>query len=114
MEAGEVGCGWIAMDGEETVGLIGVRDFGDPGQVLVVSMWVAPEARRRGVATLLLDRAVSWARSRPQTNCVALEVGDGNLAAIVAYEAYGFVDTGQRLPMPERPGAIERLYHLPL
>ena len=85
MEAGLKGCGWIAFLNKSPVGLIGIFDFGEPGEVgdevMIVSMWVAPEARRRGVASELIGRALAWARTRPETTRVTLEVMETNLPA---------------------------------
>jgi ribosomal protein S18 acetylase RimI-like enzyme len=53
----------------------------------LTSMWVAPEARRRGVGRDLIARVVEWAAGRP----LSLRVMDGNQAAITAYERQGFV-----------------------
>src|SRR5690606_17157244 len=109
MEAGVAGCGWIAFLNESPVGLIGIFDFGEPGEVMIVSMWVAPEARRQGVASALVDRALAWARARPATTRVTLEVMDDNHPARRLYERHGFVDTGTRRPHPNQPGHEECL-----
>ncbi len=50
-------------------------------------MWVAPEARRRGIGQALIERIVEWSAGRP----LSLRVMDGNQAAITAYERHGFV-----------------------
>lgn len=65
----------------------------DDGEVELISMWVAPEARRSGVATALIDAIVAWALSKGAT-LVALDVREDNIGAIDLYRACGFVDVG--------------------
>ena len=113
-ERGEDGIGFIAWQQDQPIGLIGCFDFGTPGEVLIVSMWIAPEARRQGVASRLIHHAIDWARSRTQTTRVTLEVGDANASAIAFYERLGFVDTGRRQPMPGENGILERVYEYPI
>jgi ribosomal protein S18 acetylase RimI-like enzyme len=57
------------------------------GAAQLTSMWVAPEARRRGIGRALIERVVEWSADRP----LSLRVIDGNQAAIRAYEQQGFV-----------------------
>lgn len=68
---------------------------------MVWGMWVAPEARGRGVADAIVRRLVveSERYGRP----VELHVTDGNDGARRLYERHGFVDTGEREPV--RPGS---------
>ena len=47
---------WIATDGEAVVGMFGLERAGSDAAELR-RMYVAPEARRRGIARALLDRA---------------------------------------------------------
>jgi ribosomal protein S18 acetylase RimI-like enzyme len=76
-------------------------------------MWVAPEARGRGVAVALLDASIAWARSIG-AQCVRLGVVSGNDAATRLYRRAGFRDVGA--PEPLRPGsaAFEQAMQLDL
>ena len=67
----------------------------------LVSMWVAPHARRAGVGAALVERVVRHARD---LRCieVRLWVSAGNLAAERLYTRCGFERTG--LVQPVRPG----------
>jgi predicted GNAT family acetyltransferase len=65
----------------------------------IVAMWTAPEFRRRGLATLVLDELVRRAKARGHR--VVLDVAQGNSAARTAYERYGFVATGNAEPLRE-------------
>jgi ribosomal protein S18 acetylase RimI-like enzyme len=102
--------------GEESVVLIAVdADTGlwlgvtgsfieddQPGIAHVVSVWVAPEARRRGVARALQDTARDWARSRGCRE-QRLWVTHTNVAARTLYQAAGFTPTGRTELHPGYP-----------
>lgn len=63
------------------------------GTVEVISMWVAPAARGRGVGDALMETALSWARQRGAIR-VALDVRQANAAAIALYRRHGFRHAG--------------------
>jgi ribosomal protein S18 acetylase RimI-like enzyme len=93
--------------GHEWVGLIGTfRAPERPEIVELVSMWVAPGSRRRGVGQSLIDEVVGWALATA-ADALALGVADGNDAAIAAYERAGFVLTGEHHPLPSDPSREE-------
>lgn len=78
--------------------------FGRPhhdlaGEAGLYGMWVAPEARGRGVGGRLIREVVAWARGAGHPRLL-LEVGDANAPAIAAYRALGFVPTGREGTMP--------------
>jgi len=76
---------FIAYDGDRPVGMVAGRVVDDHAEL--ISMWVAPEARRRSVGRQLIQTVISWADGRP----LRLRVMDGNAAATEAYEQQGFV-----------------------
>lgn len=63
------------------------------GSVELISMWVAPFARGRGVGDFLVHAVIEWAREQ-QACCVALAVYESNERALRLYRRHGFVDTG--------------------
>lgn len=56
----------------------------------LISMWVAPTARRHGMAVQLIESVAGWA-TEVGARVLALDVRDGNLAAIALYERAGFL-----------------------
>jgi len=74
-------------------GLILARVAADEAEVLTLA--VAPEARRQGIGTRLLDAALSLAASRG-AHTAYLEVSDANGAARALYRRAGFTPTGRR------------------
>ncbi len=76
---------FMAYDAGRPVGMVAGRLVDEAAEL--ISMWVAPEARRQGTGQALIERVVAWANGRP----LSLRVMDGNEAAITAYEQQGFV-----------------------
>ncbi|MGC9154421.1 MAG: GNAT family N-acetyltransferase [Ferrimicrobium sp.] len=65
------------------------------GETELVSLWVSPEFRGRGVGDRLIGEVLRWASERDLAQ-VRLYVREMNRAAIALYERHGFVDTGER------------------
>jgi len=67
----------------------------------LVSMWVAPNARRRNVASKLIDAVSGWATAMKFSRLL-LDVADINVAAMGLYKKKGFMATGETgtLPVP--------------
>jgi len=78
----------IAFDGDTAVGMANLKVDGDHAQLF--GMWVAPEARGRGVGELLVDALIARSGDRPITLCVA----ETAPAARRLYERLGFRPTG--------------------
>lgn len=72
---------------------------GDAGYL--ISMWVAPEARRQGVGSALIDVLVDWAKSQGWDRLL-VDVGERNMPALALYARKGFGPTGEigALPPP--------------
>jgi ribosomal protein S18 acetylase RimI-like enzyme len=69
-------------------------------------MWTAPTHRRRGVASLLVNEVISWARLRG-ARTLLLMVTSSNDPAISFYQRLGFTRTGRTEPYPHDPALIE-------
>lgn len=63
------------------------------GLILLISMWVAPFARGRGVGDALIDAVIAWARQQGATG-VTLAVRVANRHAVALYLRKQFVDEG--------------------
>ncbi len=96
---------FLAWDGDAPAGIVGgMRE--DDGHIELVSMWVAPSARRDGVGERLVAAVLDFADST-STERVELWVVRGNDGAQRLYERMGFVVTGDHQPMPRDPCAEE-------
>jgi ribosomal-protein-alanine N-acetyltransferase len=65
------------------------------GEAEILTLGVAPESRRRGVARRLLDAAISESESRGAAQ-MFLEVAADNIAASALYWRAGFAEAGRR------------------
>ncbi|MFE6858014.1 GNAT family N-acetyltransferase [Nocardia sp. NPDC057668] len=84
----------ISLDGTPA-GMVGAyASDTEPGTVELISMWVAPFARGKGVSDAAIRAVLDWAYPRP----VILSVKADNKAAIRLYERNGFTDAG---PSPD-------------
>lgn len=102
-------------EGEHPVGVAaGIQEPGaDPEDRHVMSMWVAPEARRRGVGIALLDALGRWALRDGAASLSSWVVAD-NVAAIELYGRAGFVRTGATMALPRDPSRTEERWVLDL
>ncbi len=94
------------VDGRPAGLVISCRDEERPRRFHVLAMWVAPEARRRGVARALLAEAERWAAERGAQSIV-LGVTDAAAAAAALYAAAGYRPTGRTEPLSHMPGVTE-------
>jgi GNAT superfamily N-acetyltransferase len=93
------------VNASEPVGLIGGYPE-QPGVVELVSMFVRPRARGRGVGEALIAAVIDWAAARNAAS-VHLWVTETNKHARLLYERCGFAPTGERQPLPSNPGLGE-------
>ncbi len=89
----------------EPAGLIGGYQE-NPDTVELVSMYVRPLARGRGVGEALVATVVNWARKRNAAS-VYLWVTETNTHARALYARCGFTPTGERQPLPSDPNIGE-------
>lgn len=83
-----------ALSGEELVGYAGLA-FAPPDEAWVNNIAVAPSARRRGIASILLNDLLERARSK-NVRSVLLEVAVDNVSAQILYDSFGFDTVGIR------------------
>jgi ribosomal protein S18 acetylase RimI-like enzyme len=84
----------VAVRDGRPVGMVSGVPTGDPGVVELISMWVDPAARGRGVGDRLLAAVEQWAR-QVGAGTVRLAVVPDNEAAIGLYRRNGFAETGE-------------------
>jgi ribosomal protein S18 acetylase RimI-like enzyme len=96
---------FVAEDGDTARGMIGIVPR-DPDLAEIVSMWVHPRARGRGVGDLLMTAALRWALERAVPE-VRLWAAEGNHHAERLYERHGFQRTGTVKPIRDRAGELE-------
>ncbi|MFY0616488.1 GNAT family N-acetyltransferase [Shimia sp.] len=82
---------FVAREGGQTLGCVALADKGDYGEIK--SMFVAPEARGKGVAHKLMQKLDAAARNAGLTS-LKLETGDKLSEAHALYRAHGFADCG--------------------
>jgi GNAT superfamily N-acetyltransferase len=93
------------LSASEPVGLIGgYRE--DPVTVELVSMYVRPRARGRGVGEALVAAVIGWARDQNAAE-VHLWVTETNAPARALYERCGFALTDEQQPLPSDPSLGE-------
>lgn len=95
--AGEEKTLFVAEDGDAWLGVVGAFVRINSREVQLISMWVAPEARGRGVARDLIRAVASWTLGRGSAR-VVLFVQEANSPARELYERAGFRLTGDREP----------------
>jgi GNAT superfamily N-acetyltransferase len=95
----------------EPAGLAGVYE--EDGLAELVSMWVRPAARGRGVGEALVSAAVDWARDR-RLGALYLWVTEANEGARRLYQRCGFTATEETQPLPSNPSLTEIRMRLPL
>jgi RimJ/RimL family protein N-acetyltransferase len=95
---------YLAVDSTGAdVGMVAaIRNTVDPSTAELISMWVAPGARRSGAGAELVRRVIDWA-SESSYRRVELWVTRGNAAAERLYRKLGFAETGDIKPLPSDP-----------
>ena len=99
--------GFMARCDGEFVGLALCLVDGEDGAVGdLISMWVAPEARKSGVGRMLIDAIVAWAAGHGM-KMLRLMVTSVNDGAMEFYRRLGFERTGRTEPYPNDPAVVE-------
>ena len=105
--AGGYVAAYLAHSDDAPCGIAGVYiDRDDSARAGLISMWVAPEARRKNVGHMLVEAACDWARKK-EASAIYLMVTSNNEAASAFYKRLGFKETGHSEPYPNDPTLIE-------
>ena len=83
----------VLLDGL-AVGMVSGVPGEDSDSVELISMWVSPAARGRGVGDYLIQAVERWGAERG-AKTLRLSVMPDNRKAIALYERNGFADTGE-------------------
>ena len=98
---------FVAEDATRIVGRLSLSRDPHPASrhVADLGLMVAESHRRQGVGTMLLDRAVDWARES-EVRKLELHVFPWNEPALGLYESFGFEREGFRRRHYERGGEL--------
>jgi GNAT superfamily N-acetyltransferase len=97
---------FVAEGGGEVCGIAAGFGPSEAGEWQLVSMWVAPQARRRGVGAALVQLVIGHVRDEGARS-LDLWVADDNAGARLLYERLGFAATGERDQLGNRPEMTE-------
>lgn len=81
----------VAYASGKPAGMVSVTQPAPDGTADLISMWVAPFARGRGIGDAVVQSAIAWARERGAAR-VLLAVREANANAIGLYRRNGFHD----------------------
>jgi len=84
----------------EPSGMLSAVPPDSKGAIRLMSVWVAPAARGRGIGDAAIHRVVTWARAQHAYRHLVLSVKADNTKAIELYRRHGFLDSG---PTPDHP-----------
>ena len=92
-----------SADGVDLGAVRGALHDGSATTGYLISMWVAPDARRLGIGSALVDAVITWARTQGLRRLL-LDVSAENTPAIAFYAGKGFTPTGEvgTLPPPRQ------------
>jgi ribosomal protein S18 acetylase RimI-like enzyme len=96
----------LTFDGE-AAGMVSATALEADRPAELISMWVAPTGRGRGVGDEAIRQVVASVRENFPATDVELSVKTDNIHAIRLYERHGFLDAG-----PSHYGPDERLMRL--
>jgi len=103
----------VAEEDGRWLGVVGAFARVNPLEVQLISMWVDPEARGRGVAGDLIRAVARWALGRGATR-VVLFVQEANEPAQQLYARAGFRPTGDRTPASAGRSAFKLVLAAPV
>jgi ribosomal protein S18 acetylase RimI-like enzyme len=103
----DVALNLVVMCDGEAAGMVSAAAPGDGRPAELMSLWVAPSGRGRGVGDEAIRQVLTWVRETFAATAVELSVKIDNNHAIRLYERHGFIDAG-----PSRYGPGERLMRL--
>ena len=104
---------FVAEKDDHWLGVVGAFARVNPLEVQLISMWVDPEARGRGIAGDLIRAVAGWTLERGSTR-VVLFVQEANEPAQQLYARAGFRPTGDRAPATAGRSAFKLVLAAPV
>jgi len=104
---------FVAEEDDRWLGVVGAFARVNPLEVQLISMWVDPEARGRGIAGDLIRAVAGWTLERGSTR-VVLFVQEANEPAQQLYARAGFRPTGDRAPATAGRSAFKLVLAAPV
>ena len=104
---------FVAEEDGHWLGVVGAFARVNPLEVQLISMWVDPKARGRGIADELIRAVAGWTLGRGSTR-VVLFVQEANEPAQQLYERAGFKRTGDRAPVAAGRSAFKVVLAAPV
>jgi putative acetyltransferase len=95
-------CYWVALLGDEVVGVLDCD--GREGTSAELTVLVHQAHRRRGLASSLLEEAIAWASGRAELRELRAQVLKDNIPAIALYSKHGFASRGPDRLLVRRRG----------
>lgn len=105
-----VGLNLVLTVGGEPLGMVSATAHNADGEVELISLWVAPARRGRGVGDEAVQQVAAWACNQHPGDALVLSVKTDNGRARALYERHGFVDAG---PSPDDPDERRMRRHVP-
>jgi ribosomal protein S18 acetylase RimI-like enzyme len=87
----------FAEEDGELLGLVGAYPDEQPGITNVISMYVRPQSRRKGVGRALLAAIVECLSELPAPHEIRLAVNQSQQAAVNLYSSFGFQKVGEEV-----------------
>ena len=99
---------YVGFRDDRAASLLGVTREPEtpPHQCYLEYVWVSPECRRSGVASLMLNAVLDQLQAT-NVQTAFLWVLDGNDVAVHLYKRLGFVSSNLRQPLADFPGRSE-------
>lgn len=96
---------FVAEEGEGLVGCAGALTD-EEGVAKIIAVWIAPEARGRGLGARVVGEALAWCRAAGKPFARLLVTADNDTARAV-YRRVGFADTGRTAVLDRDPPILE-------
>jgi ribosomal protein S18 acetylase RimI-like enzyme len=102
-----LGAAFLAFDEDDCCGIVACfKDQQVAARVWLVSMWVAPQVRRRRIGERLVGEIERWAAKNGASQ-IMLHVTEGNTPAVELYRRCGFEFTCESIPHMHAAGLRE-------